>query len=89
MPSYPIGILLLQYVDHTTLFMEGSVEGARNISTLLDLFADLLGLPHKLGQLSLHWLQTFPAGPLPICLGDIDRGIAQELFGFSIDNRLA
>ena len=45
MSSYLMGIPLLQYADDTPFFIEGSVEEARNISSLLDLFADCLGLP--------------------------------------------
>ena len=41
---YPEGIQLLQYADDTTFFMEGSVEAARNLSTILDLFAHFSGL---------------------------------------------
>ena len=35
---------MLQYADDTTFFIEGSVEEAKNLSTLLDLFADFWGL---------------------------------------------
>ena len=42
--NYPAGIPLLQYADDTTFFMVGSVEKARNLSTILDLFADFSGL---------------------------------------------
>ena len=38
MPSYLEGIPLLQYMDDTTLYIKGSMEEARNLSTLLDLF---------------------------------------------------
>ena len=38
------GVPLLQYADDTTLFIEGLVEEARHLSTLLDLFTDFLGL---------------------------------------------
>ena len=44
MPSYPEGIPLQQYMDDTTFFIKGSMEEARNLSTLLDLFTDLSGL---------------------------------------------
>ena len=44
MSSYPDGIPLLQYVDDTILFIEGLVEEARNLSTLLDIFMNFLGL---------------------------------------------
>ena len=40
MLSHSDGVPLLQYVDDTMLFIEGSMEEARNLSTLLDLFAD-------------------------------------------------
>ena len=43
-PSQPSGIPLLQYVDDTVLFMEGSVEEAKNLSALLDVFANCSGL---------------------------------------------
>ena len=42
--SYLEGIPLLQYVNDTMFFMEGSMEEAKNLSTLLDLFADVSGL---------------------------------------------
>ena len=42
--SYPESIPVLQYLDDTTFFMEGWGEEARNLSTLLYLFADFLGL---------------------------------------------
>ena len=42
--SFPEGILLLQYPEDTTFFMEGSIEEARNLSTLLDLFAYVSGV---------------------------------------------
>ena len=41
---YPTGIPLLQYTNDTTYFMEGLVEEARNLSRLMDLFAEFLGL---------------------------------------------
>ena len=41
---YLEGILLLQYVDDITFFMEGSVEEARNLSTILDLFTNFSSL---------------------------------------------
>ena len=47
--SYPDGIPLLQYVEHT-MFNEGSVEEARNLSTLLDLFVDFSGLQINCSQ---------------------------------------
>ena len=37
-------ISLLQYADGTIFFMIGSMEGARNLSTQQDLFADFFGL---------------------------------------------
>ena len=37
--SQPLGIPLLQYADDTLFFMEGSMEEAKNLSTLLDIFA--------------------------------------------------
>ena len=42
--SQPLGIPLLQYVDDTLFFMEGSVKEAKNLSALLDVFADCSGL---------------------------------------------
>ena len=42
--SYPGGIPILQNADDTSFFILGSVEEARNLSTLLDLFADFSGL---------------------------------------------
>ena len=42
--SQPLGIPLLQYVDDTLFFMEGSVEEAKNLLALLDVFADCSGL---------------------------------------------
>ena len=42
--SQPLGIPLLQYADDTMFFMEGSVEEAKNLSALLDVFADCSGL---------------------------------------------
>ena len=41
MTSNPEGIPLLQYVDNTTSFIERSVEEVKNLSTLVDLFADI------------------------------------------------
>ena len=38
------GIPLLQYADDTMFFMEGSVEEAKNLSALLDVFANCSGL---------------------------------------------
>ena len=43
-PSCPMGIPLLQYADDTTFFIEGSVEEAKNLSSLLNVFADCSGL---------------------------------------------
>ena len=43
MRNYPKGIPLLQYAD-TTFFTEGLVDEVRNLSILLDLFVDFLGL---------------------------------------------
>ena len=43
MPSYPNGIPLLQYVDDTTISTKGSVQEARNLSTMLDLFTVFSG----------------------------------------------
>ena len=42
--SQPLGIPLLQYADDTMFFMEGSVVEAKNLSALLDVFADCSGL---------------------------------------------
>ena len=42
--SHPLGIPLLQYADDTLFFMEGAVEEAKNLSTLMDVFADCSGL---------------------------------------------
>ena len=42
--NQPSSIPLLQYADDTMFYMEGSVEEAKNLSTLLDVFADCLGL---------------------------------------------
>ena len=42
--SQPLGIPLLQYADDTLFFMEGSVEEAKNLSALLDVFPDCSGL---------------------------------------------
>ena len=42
--SHPLGIPLLQYADDTLFFMEGGVEEAKNLSPLLDVFADCSGL---------------------------------------------
>ena len=38
--SQPLRIPLLQYADVTMFFMEGLVEEAKNLSALLDVFAD-------------------------------------------------
>ena len=38
--SHPLGIPLLQYADDTLFFMEGAMEEAKNLSALLDVFAD-------------------------------------------------
>ena len=43
-PSYLEGIPLLQYANGTMIFMEGSVDEAKNLSTLKDLIADFSGL---------------------------------------------
>ena len=40
----PLGIPLLQYADDTLFSMEGSMEEAKNLSALLDVFADCSGL---------------------------------------------
>ena len=42
--SYLGGIPILQYADDTTFSIAGSMEEARNLSMLLDLFTDLSGL---------------------------------------------
>jgi len=42
--SYPTDIPLLQYANNTTFSMEGSVEEAKNLSMLLDIFANVSGL---------------------------------------------
>ena len=42
--SYSEGIPLLQYANNTKFFIEGSREEARNLSTLMDLFANFSGL---------------------------------------------
>ena len=39
-----MGIPLLQYADDTLFFMEGSMEEAKNLLALLDVFADCSGL---------------------------------------------
>ena len=44
MTSYLEGIPLLQYADDATFFIEVSMEEAKNLSTLLDLFVDFWGL---------------------------------------------
>ena len=44
MLSYVDGIPLLQKVDDTMFFIEGLVEEARNLSTLVDLLMDFSGL---------------------------------------------
>ena len=43
-PSQPSGIPFLEYADDTVFFIEGSVEEAKNLSALLDVFADCSGL---------------------------------------------
>ena len=43
-PSYLDYIPLLQYADGIMFFIEGSMEEARNLSIVLDLFADFLGV---------------------------------------------
>ena len=45
--SHPEGIPLLQYTDDSTFLMEGSVEETKDLSTLLDLFIDFLGVQIK------------------------------------------
>ena len=42
MPSYPVGIPLLQNADNATSFMEGSVEEAWMLSTLGSFFLQIL-----------------------------------------------
>ena len=42
--GFPGGVPLLQYVDDTIFFMEGSVAAAEKVSTLLDMFSDFSGL---------------------------------------------
>ena len=49
-PSQPSGIPLLQYADDTVFFMEGSVEEAKNLSALLDVFAYCSGLRLNRGK---------------------------------------
>ena len=73
------GVPLLQYADDTIFFMEGSVEAAEKVSTLLDMFSNFSGLSlnrakstfigfgisaEERGQCA-HILST-PAGSLPI-----------------------
>ena len=41
--SQLLGIALLQYADDTLFFMEGSVEEAKNLSALLDVFTNYSG----------------------------------------------
>ena len=43
MLSYPEGIVMQQYRNDTTFFIEELVEEARNLSTQLDLFTDFSG----------------------------------------------
>ena len=43
-PSQPMDIPLLSYAVDTLFFMEGSVEEAKNLSALLDVFANCSGL---------------------------------------------
>ena len=73
-----MGILLLQYVDDTTFFVNNSVEKAKELSTLLDIFADCLGLHNNndklyfvgfgLSQQEAQCSITLgmPAGSLPV-----------------------
>ena len=42
--GWPGGVPQLQYADDTLFFMEGSVEAAKKVSALLDMFSDFLGL---------------------------------------------
>ena len=78
-PSYLEGIPLLQYVDNTTFFIEGSMEEARNLSTLLGLFLDFSSLQINRTKSvfigfglapdeELHWSEALgtPIGSLPI-----------------------
>ena len=44
MSSQQTGIPLLQYADDTLFLIEGSSEAAQNMSTLLDIFSNFLGL---------------------------------------------
>ena len=77
--SQPLGIPLLQYADDMMFFMEGSVEEAKNLSALLDVFPDCsglclnrdksefkgFGLSHEEETLCSHALGT-PVGALPM-----------------------
>ena len=42
--GHPGGIPLLQYVDDTTFFIQGSETAARTLSQMMDIFADFSGL---------------------------------------------
>ena len=42
--GWPGGVPLLQYANDMIFFMEGSVEAAEKVSTLLDMFYDFSGL---------------------------------------------
>ena len=48
-PSYPTRILLLQYANDITLFIEGSVEETRNLATLGGSICQLLQCSRALG----------------------------------------
>ena len=43
-PNIPGGILLLQYADDTTFFIQGSWEAAHTLSIMMDIFSDFSGL---------------------------------------------
>ena len=44
------GIPSLQYVDDSTFFMEGSMEAVKNLSLILNLFANVPGLQINRGK---------------------------------------
>ena len=48
--SYSVGIPFFWYADYTNFSMEGSVEEAKNLSALLDLFVDVSGLKINRGK---------------------------------------
>ena len=45
MAGCPVGIPLLQYVDDTTFFIQGSEIAARILSNMMNIFSDFSGLP--------------------------------------------